>query len=301
MAMRSEFAALAEEITERIRRFLPITDDYNSELADAMSYSVMNGGKRIRPMLILLTYRALGGRMVDERTLVDPFMAAIEMIHSYSLVHDDLPAMDNDRFRRGKLTTHAKYGHAMGVLAGDGLLNAAFEAALTAEGDETTKDRIIPALRVLAAKSGAYGMVGGQAVDVAKTGCPMTAYELDFVYRLKTGALLEASMQIGAILAGADDAVVKAMGEVAAKVGFAFQVRDDILDVSGAPEELGKPVGSDEKNNKTTYVTLYGMREAIETAERLSEEALEILARYPGGESGGMLAELISSLANRTA
>ena len=298
--LNDEMGRLAEEITERIGRFLPSEDGYQKTVAEAMKYSVLNGGKRVRPILMLLTYRALGGPAAEETSLVDPFLAAIEMIHSYSLVHDDLPAMDNDRFRRGKLTTHAKYGHAMGILAGDGLWNAAFEAALSAEESDNTRGRTIPALRVLAEKAGVYGMVGGQAVDVEKTGEPMTEQELDFVYRLKTGALLQASMQVGAVLAGADEKTVKEMGEIALRVGLAFQIQDDILDIASTTEALGKPVGSDEKNHKTTYVTLYGMRASKEAVENLSDEALTMLAKYPGGQRGEPLAELIASLVGRT-
>ncbi len=290
---------LAAELTERIRRFLPMTDDYQKDLSEAMEYSVMNGGKRIRPMLMLLSYRALGGAGAEEATLLDPFLAAIEMIHSYSLVHDDLPAMDNDRYRRGKLTTHARYGHAMGILAGDGLLNAAFETALCAEETETSAGRVMRALRVLARRAGIYGMVGGQTVDVEKTGQPLTEEELTFVYELKTGALLQASMECGAILAGAAPETVEDFGRIALKVGMAFQIRDDILDISSTSEELGKPVGSDEKNQKTTYVTLHGMRESEIAVERLSREALELLGRYPGGQPEDPLYKLISALIYR--
>ncbi|MBR6020681.1 MAG: polyprenyl synthetase family protein [Lachnospiraceae bacterium] len=297
--VNEEMRILADEITERISRFLPEAEGYRATIEDAMTYSVLNGGKRVRPILLLLTYRALGGPAAEETTLVDPFMAALEMIHSYSLVHDDLPAMDNDRFRRGKLTTHAKFGHAMGILAGDGLLNRAFETAVSATESEETKGRILPALRVLAERSGVDGMVGGQAVDVEKTGVAMTAEELDFVYRLKTGALLQAAMQVGAILAGASAETVETMGEIALRVGLAFQIQDDILDVASTTETLGKPVGSDEKNNKTTYVTLYGMRASKEAVENLSAEALDMLAQFPGGQRGEPLAELIASLVGR--
>ena len=297
---RQTRAELAEEITERIRPFVPATEEYQKTLTEAMAYSVFNGGKRVRPMLLLLTYRALGGERAAEATLVDPFLAAIEMIHCYSLVHDDLPAMDNDRFRRGILTTHAKFGHAMGILAGDGLLNAAFEAALSAREPAGCEGRILAALRILARRAGAFGMVGGQTVDVEKTGQPMTEEELVFVYRLKTGALLAAAMQVGAVLAGAPAETIDAVGEIAERVGLAFQIQDDILDVVSTTEELGKPVGSDEKNHKTTYVTLHGMRESRETEERLSEEALAILENISGGGDKEPLAELITSLVGRT-
>jgi len=291
---------LAAEITERIRPFVPVAEGYQNNLTTAMAYSVFNGGKRLRPMLLLLTYRACGGDVSRERTLVDPFLAGIEMIHCYSLVHDDLPAMDNDRYRRGNLTTHAKFGHAMGILAGDGLLNAAFEAALQAEEPEGSSGRVMRALRIMAEKAGARGMAGGQSVDVEMTGKAMDEDVLRFVYRLKTGALLEASMQIGAVLAGASEEIIAAVGDAAERVGMAFQIQDDILDVASTMQELGKPIGSDEKNHKTTFVTLHGMRESRETEERLSEEALAIIGGLPGGERREPLAELIASLVGRT-
>ncbi len=291
---------LTDDVTGRIRAYLPITEDFQKDLTEAMEYSVMNGGKRLRPILMLLTYRYLGGERSEEATLVNPFLAAIEMIHSYSLVHDDLPAMDNDQYRRGKLTTHAKYGHAMGILAGDGLLNAAYETALCATGTERSEKRILPALRVLARKAGAFGMVGGQTVDVEKTGQPLTEEEIDFIYRLKTGALLEAAMTVGAILAGASEDTVSRIETVASKIGTAFQIRDDILDITSTTEELGKPVGSDERNEKTTYVTLHGMEASEEAVKQCSEQAIALL-RTTGAnaEQDDFLETLLNSLITR--
>lgn len=300
-----EFRELLKEkteyVTDAIREYLPAEEGRQRILFEAMNYSVLAGGKRVRPMLVLETYRALGGNRSREKELVHPFMAAIEMIHSYSLVHDDLPAMDNDMYRRGKLTTHAAYGHAVGILAGDGLLNYAFETALRVQGTEEEKDRVLLALRVLADKAGAFGMVGGQTVDVIGTGKIFTKEELLFIYKLKTGALLEASMMMGAILAGASESTVSAMEATASDVGLAFQIQDDILDVTSTVEELGKAVFSDEKNKKATYVSLFGIEEASETVEMLTERALARLSECTDrNEDGEFLRELLLYLVHRT-
>ena len=289
------------QITDRIRMLLPKEEGRQRILFEAMNYSVLAGGKRVRPMLMQETYRCLGGAREREEDILVPFMGAIEMIHSYSLVHDDLPAMDNDMYRRGKLTTHAAYGHAMGILAGDGLLNFAFETALAANGQGNEGKLLQKALRVLAGKSGARGMVGGQTVDVIGTGKSFTEEELLFIYKLKTGALLEASMMAGAILAGADDETVRAMEEVAADVGLAFQIQDDVLDVTSTVEELGKAVFSDEKNKKTTYVSLFGIEAAKKMVEKLTDRALAKLGLYVGeNEDGEFLKALLLSLVKRT-
>lgn len=297
---KQRMADMTVEVQNRVLSRLPKEDGLHRMLLEAMNYSVENGGKRLRPMLIQETYRYLGGAEENMETLVAPFMAALEMIHSYSLVHDDLPAMDNDDYRRGKLTTHKKYGYAMGILAGDALLNYAYETALEAgASDPQVAARVNPALRVLAKKAGAFGMVGGQSVDVMRTGHVLTEEEIDFIYRLKTGALLEAAMTVGAILAGASEEAVQAMEQVAAKVGMAFQIQDDILDMISTTEELGKPVHSDERNEKTTYVTLYGMEKAMEAVEQLSAEAVELLHRYGDVQNDAFLPQLILSLVHR--
>lgn len=289
------------QVTERIRTLLPKEEGRQRILFEAMNYSVLAGGKRIRPLLMQETYRCLGGKPEREEALLVPFMAAMEMIHSYSLVHDDLPAMDNDMYRRGKLTTHAAYGHAIGILAGDGLLNCAFETALAADAQGEEKALLLKALRVLSDKAGARGMVGGQTVDVIGTGKNFTEEELLFIYKLKTGALLEAAMMVGAILAGASDETVHAMEEVAADVGLAFQIQDDVLDVTSTVEELGKAVFSDEKNKKTTYVTLFGIEASQKMVETLTNRAIRKLSAYAGtGEEGEFLRSLLLSLVNRT-
>lgn len=264
-----ELQKKAEHINNVLEKFLPAEEGQQRIIFEAMNYSVRAGGKRLRPMLMEGTYHMFGG----SSAVIEPFMAAIEMIHTYSLVHDDLPAMDNDEYRRGKKTTHAVYGEAMGILAGDALLNLAYETASKAFGMEVADARVARAFAVLAKKAGVYGMVGGQVVDVEseKTDdCPITREKLDFIYRLKTGALIESSMMIGAILAGASSDEISRVEQIAAKLGLAFQIQDDVLDVTSSLEVLGKPVGSDEKNNKATYVTFEGLDKAVSDVERLS-------------------------------
>ncbi len=271
MEIKAEIEKRTAEIEKVINAYLPAEENYQSRIMEAMNYSVRAGGKRLRPMLMQETYRLFGGR----GEVVEPFMAAIEMIHTYSLVHDDLPAMDNDEYRRGQKTTHARFGEAMGILAGDALLNYAFETALRAFDMSSEHIRIAKALQVLSRKAGIYGMVGGQTVDVlAEEDGDLTKEKLDFIYRLKTGALIEASMVIGAILAGATRNEQKQIEQAAGLVGVAFQIQDDILDVTSTMEVLGKPIGSDEKNHKVTYVTFEGLEKSKEAVERLSTEAV---------------------------
>ncbi len=263
-----------ERIEELLKEYLPEATGPQQVIMEAMEYSMMAGGKRLRPMLMQEAYRLCGGR----GKVIEPFMAAIEMIHTYSLVHDDLPAMDNDEYRRNRKTTHIVYGEDMGILAGDALLNYAFETACRAfDMEDADAGSVGKALRILAGKAGIYGMVGGQVVDVRSTGKQISGDTLDFIYRLKTGALIEASLMTGAVLAGAPQRQIDALESIAGKVGMAFQIRDDILDVESTPEVLGKPTHSDEKNQKTTYVTWKGMERAKEEAERLSREAIREL------------------------
>lgn len=275
MNISDEIAKRASDIETRIRRFLPEQYEYQKTIVDAMSYSVLAGGKRLRPMLMEAAYQMFDGTGQD----IDSFMAAIEMIHTYSLVHDDLPAMDNDMYRRGKKTTHAVYGEAMGILAGDALLNYAFETVADALVRCNGDMRMIRAYAVLSRKAGIYGMIGGQVVDVEseKKGQKVDQNCLDFIYRLKTGALIEASLMIGAILAGASDEDVTFMEQAGTKLGLAFQIQDDILDVTSSLEVLGKPIGSDERNEKATYVAFEGLEKAKTEVERLSKEAVQIL------------------------
>ena len=267
------------EIEEFLRQYLPGKQGYQSVIMEAMEYSLMAGGKRLRPMLMRETHRLFGG---GSKALA-PFMAAIEMIHTYSLVHDDLPAMDNDDYRRGRKTTHVVYGEDMGILAGDALLNYAFETSFRAFALAPEEHvQIGEALQTLGTKAGIYGMIGGQVIDVGKTGQAIEKEVLDTIYELKTAALIEAAMMVGAILAGASKEEVQKVEKIASSVGIAFQIQDDILDVTSTPEVLGKPVHSDEKNEKTTYVTLMGAQEAARLVEAKSQEAVRLLKTLPG-------------------
>lgn len=270
---KEEIIARTKQMEAVIERYLPKDDGRQKTVIEAMNYSVRAGGKRLRPMLMWETYKMFGGRS----KVIEPFMAAIEMIHTYSLVHDDLPAMDNDEYRRGKKTTHAQYGEAMGILAGDGLLNYAFETAAEAFAIEPGNIQVGKALSVLAGKAGIHGMLGGQCVDVESEGKAVTEETLRFIYQLKTGALLEASMMIGAILAGATGSEQKKVEQAAGELGLAFQIQDDILDVTSTTEDLGKPVGSDEKNHKTTWVTLFGVDKARQDVEELSKHSVALM------------------------
>ena len=293
----------AKAIDAIIDEFLPKEEGLAKTVMTAMNYSIHVGGKRLRPMFMQETYRMFGG--ADEK-IVHPFMSAIEMIHTYSLCHDDLPAMDNDMMRRGKKSTHAMFGEAMGILAGDALLNYAFETALSAfdliTGDEEIQQtkRIAAALRILADKAGINGMIAGQVVDIESEDAPseVTMDTIRFIHEKKTAAMIESSMMIGAVLAGAGDEEVKTMEEIGSDVGLAFQIQDDILDITGSDEVLGKPTGSDDKNNKATYVTLVGLDEAKNDVKRISESAMEKLSGLPGSstEAGVFLAELIGYL-----
>ena len=254
---------------------------------------MMAGGKRLRPILIRETYELFGGK--DK--LCEPFMAAMEMIHTHSLIHDDLPALDNDDYRRGRLTTHKVYGEAMGVLSGVALLNRAYEVMLSSFDLTEDKDRVIAAMRIIADKTGINGMLGGQSVDVENDGKPLEHKMLDYIYKHKTSALLEASMMAGAVLGGADEQELALVESAASDIGLAFQIRDDILDVTSTSEELGKPVHSDEKNNKITYVTLFGTEEASRQVEALSESAVSSLEKL--NRKNEFLTALVREMAGR--
>ncbi len=297
MDLKAELTSRTEYINEVLDMFLPDEEGYQRTVFEAMNYSVHAGGKRIRPIFMLEASKLFEKFDDDANIEIKPFMAAIEFIHTYSLVHDDLPAMDNDDFRRGKYTTHKKYGHAMGILAGDGLLNYAFEIAISGVMAAKDKERAAKALLILGNKSGAYGMLGGQVVDVENTGKKITKEQLDFIYEKKTAALIEASFMIGAVMAGASEEELERIEKVAKNVGLAFQIQDDILDVTSTTDILGKPVLSDEKNEKTTYVTLYGVEKAGEYVREYTEEALKLLDTFT--HQNEFLKELIISLIDR--
>ena len=293
MSFKEQMKEKVAKIETIIDQYLPEEKGFQKTIFESMNYSVQVGGKRLRPMIMQETYKLFGG----EGREIEPFMAAIEMIHSSSLVHDDLPAMDNDEYRRGQLTTWKKYGEDMAILAGDALMIYAFEVAAKAFSMCAHPERVGRAIEILANKTGIYGMIGGQTVDVELTDKPMDAEHLDFIYRLKTGALLEASMMIGAVLAGASNEEVAAAEQIADDVGVAFQIQDDILDLTSTAEVLGKPIGSDEKNNKTTYVALFGMDAAREQVASLSNRAIQTMKGL--GQGNEYLEELFISLIHR--
>ena len=283
------------EIEDSLQNYLPKQKGYQKIIMEAMGYSLLAGGKRLRPMLMKETYTLFGGHS----KVIEPFMAAIEMIHTYSLIHDDLPALDNDDYRRGQKTCHIVYGEDMAILAGDALLNYAYEVA-TKAFDLAEKDQImnvVEAIKILASKPGIYGMIGGQVIDVKETGHAVSKDVLDTIYELKTGALIECAMMIGAILGGASDAEIQSVEKIAHYVGVAFQIQDDILDVTSTEEVLGKPIHSDEKNQKTTYVTLLGIEQAQKKVEELSNEAIALLHQFTG--ENAYLEQLLIQLIHR--
>lgn len=294
-----ELQEKVQEIEEILTSYLPKEEGEQKTVISAMNYSVLAGGKRLRPMLMQETYRMFGGC----GKIIEPFMAAIEMIHNYSLVHDDLPAMDNDEYRRGRKTTHVVYGEAMAILAGDGLLNFAFETAFQAfaycEDSMAKYEAVGKALQILGKKAGIYGMIGGQTADIEaeESTEDLTMEQLLFIHEHKTSALIQASMMIGAVLAGASESEVEAIEKCAYNIGIAFQVQDDILDVVGDEATLGKPIGSDEKNHKQTYVTMKGLEQAKADVKALSEEAGSILDSCPGENT--FLKELVLQLIHR--
>lgn len=288
-------AADAEDI---LKKYLPEEEGYQKKVIEAMNYSVLAGGKRLRPVLMKESFLLFGG----QGEVIEPFMAALEMIHNYSLVHDDLPAMDNDEYRRGRKTTWTVYGEGMAVLAGDGLLNYAYETAAKAfdkADDLEEMKRVARALQILAEKAGIYGMIGGQNGDLeAEEGkLPLTEELLLFIHEKKTAALIQAALMIGGILAGASDTEIRSLEKAAYDIGIAFQIQDDILDVTGNEKILGKPIGSDQKNHKLTYVSLNGLEKSKEDVKRLSGEAEEILSSFQ--EKNPFLISLIDSLITR--
>ncbi|MBD5466898.1 MAG: polyprenyl synthetase family protein [Lachnospiraceae bacterium] len=316
MNWESEQEEKIRRLEELITSYLPKEEGYQRTASEAMNYSILAGGKRIRPLMMYETYQMYAkdgdAAQLGDR-LIAPFLAAIEMIHTYSLVHDDLPAMDNDEYRRGRKTTHVVYGEAMAILAGDGLLTHAFYTAARAFAavDDTEckidraqadmlRGRIGRAVGILAEKAGIDGMLGGQCVDVEaeKRGDTVTMEQLLFIHEKKTAALIQSALMIGAVLAGAPQKDIDRLEQAGRHVGVAFQIRDDILDVEGSLEELGKQTGSDAKNEKATYVTLAGMEQAKRDVERISEAALTELAGL--SVTNDFLAELVRRMVYRT-
>ena len=296
MSFKEELDRKTKEVESVILRFLPKEEGFPKKLIEALNYSIKAGGKRIRPLLMWESYQMYGGN----HAVIEPFMAAIEMIHTHSLIHDDLPALDNDDYRRGQKTCHIVYGEDMAILAGDALLNYAYEVA-TKAFDLAEKDQImnvVEAIKILASKPGIYGMIGGQVADVELEGTPLSMEQILFIHKNKTSALIEACMMIGAVLAGASKEDVLKMEECGEYIGLAFQIQDDILDLTGDEEEIGKPVGSDEKNHKTTYVTLKGLERSQRDVEDISKKAIDILEKYDKGDC--YLTNLTRFLIHRT-
>lgn len=305
MNFKEELAQRTAEAEEVLKRYLPKEEGFQKQVLEAMNYSALAGGKRLRPVLMAESFRLCGG----QGDIVKPFMAALEMIHNYSLVHDDLPSMDNDEYRRGRKTTWTVYGEGMAVLAGDALLNYAFETAASAFDlvENLPADRkmqgfraVARALQILSGKAGVYGMIGGQCADICGEELPeekVTKELLWYIHKNKTAALIEAALVIGAVLAGASEEDTARLEKAAENIGVAFQIQDDILDVTSSLEVLGKPVGSDEKNHKVTYVSLNGLDQSRRDVAALSEEALEILRAFP--QRNLFLEELVMTLINR--
>ncbi|GFI47673.1 farnesyl diphosphate synthase [Lachnospiraceae bacterium] len=297
MNFKEQLNQSTERVGKVLRKYLPEEKGYASRLMEAVNYSVTAGGKRLRPILMEESFRLFGG----QGAVIEPFMAAIEMIHNYSLVHDDLPAMDNDEFRRGRKTTWNVYGDGMAVLAGDGLLNLAYETAGRAFSIAQTQEELLRtagAFQILGRKAGIYGMIGGQAADIeGEISGQVSREQLLFIQENKTAALIQAAMMAGAVLAGAGQGDVLSMEKAAYNIGIAFQIQDDILDVTSTVEVLGKPVGSDEKNHKLTYVSLLGLDASRKEVARLSGEALQILGSF--GRKNEFLEELVKMLVTR--
>ena len=288
------YGELKTSADEKLMSFIPEAEGLQKTLIEAMNYSLLSGGKRLRPILMLEAWKIFGGN--DER-LIAPFMAAIEMIHTFSLVHDDLPAMDNDLYRRGRKTTHAVYGAGMATLAGDALLNYAFETALRASG-RGHDDIVIEALKVLALKAGIYGMAGGQCADIESENAENISDDvIDFVNEHKTACMIESSLMIGGILAGADAESVRKLEEAGSCLGIAFQIRDDILNKTGTEKEMGKPVGNDAEKGKMNYAAVHGIEEAQRKVIDLTARAVSIFDGLYSGK--GIEYAFLSELAQR--
>ncbi len=287
-----------EHVERVIAGYLPVQEGYSARVIEAMNYSVEAGGKRLRPLILEET-----AAMYADASLAGPFMAALEMIHTYSLVHDDLPAMDNDEFRRGRKTTWSVYGEGMAVIAGDGLLNYAYETALAAyetAGDAQGKNRVFRALRILASNAGVFGMVGGQCADIVtdQNSESLTAELLYYIHEKKTACLIASAFQIGAVLAGAPEEDIAALGEIASDIGHAFQIQDDILDVTGNQEELGKSIGKDAAEGKATYVSMNGLEASRKKVKELTEHAVKSMKGLSAHSD--FLEELVLQLMTRT-
>ena len=283
----------AEIINSYLEKVLPQCDFGEDIVHEAMNYSLSIGGKRIRPVLVLEFCRVCGGNIEDALCLA----AALEMIHTYSLIHDDLPCMDDDDMRRGMPSCHIKYGYEYALLAGDGLLTAAFGVIAESEFAKKNPALAVKAVATLSSLAGANGMIGGQVIDLKNENRKAGLETLSKMDELKTGALIQCAALFGCIAANADEEKIRAATEYATKIGQAFQIVDDILDVTGDEKDLGKPIGSDKESGKSTYYTLLGLEKAREYADRLTDEAVEALAVF--GKESEFLKELAYMLARR--
>ena len=289
--MKEELKGRIDIIDSALERYLPCIDNPQEEIYRAMRYSLFAGGKRLRPILMTEVCSMCGGSTDD----VMPFACALEMIHTYSLIHDDLPAMDNDDLRRGLPTCHIKFGEAIAILAGDALLNKAFE--IVSAHDHSDPVCALKAISLLSASSGTEGMIGGQVADLAAEGRKIDLDELKYIHLLKTGAIIRSACVIGAVIAGAEEEEQKAVDEFATNLGVAFQIRDDILDVTGTEEELGKPIGSDAESSKSTYASICGLERSEELVREYSEKAKTALSIF--GNKADFLLRLTDYLTDR--
>lgn len=287
---QSEYIQIIEDSLDKS---IKIENPYYISLKDAMQYSLMAGGKRLRPVLALAVAEMLGKALKD----VLAFSCSIEMIHTYSLIHDDLPAMDNDDFRRGKLTNHKVYGEAMAILAGDALLNLAYENMIE-DAINSKNSRKLEAMRLVAQYAGAFGMIGGQVIDLNSEGKSIAEDKLKTMHRLKTGALIKAPVESAAVICGVNDNELKLLSNFAANLGLAFQIKDDILDVEGNMENMGKRPGSDALCKKTTYVTMYGLEQSKKLLEKVTDEGVTYLDQF--GSKAEFLRDMAMSLVKRT-
>lgn len=287
MEFHTQFEKLIQIVNNALDDYLGISEGPGSDIYKAMKYSLMAGGKRLRPVLALAVCDMLAGN----RSIVLPYACAVEMIHTYSLIHDDLPAMDDDDYRRGVPTNHKVFGEAIAILAGDALLNKAFELMLsvTLEVDEKLKERV-KAMNIIATSSGAEGMIRGQMVDMESEGAEITKETLEYMHRYKTGALIKAPILSSAVLCGASEEEMEQLSRYAENIGLAFQIKDDIMDVESSMELMGKATGSDAASGKSTYVTLYGVEEAEELLEKSVTAAVDAIGHF--GEKAAFLKDI---------
>lgn len=294
--MQERQQVLLQQIEQKLESYVPTTNALYHRLLEAMRYSLLDGGKRIRPLLVLEFCRVCGG---DPQKAL-PFACALEMIHTYSLIHDDLPCMDNDDMRRGRPSNHKAFGEDLALLAGDALLTLAFDTMLSPKTiEQVGAEPAAQAAGVLARAAGPHGMVGGQVIDLASEGHQVPLETLQTMDECKTGALILAAAEMGCILAGASEEQKQAAKQYASAIGLAFQIVDDILDVTGTTKDLGKKAGSDAENQKSTYVTLMGLEQARQTVHSLTQKAIDALNIFEDQEVKQELAELAKFLASR--